>query len=174
MFGTPHYMSPEQCAGTAVDHRTDIYAVGVILYELATGQVPFDADNLMGILTKHLYENPIPPHELPPPVNVEPALEAVILKCLAKKPEQRYQSMAELAADLDAVENGLTPKAVVDQVQRSTLAQPDLARSSMRPDASRVRDGSARQRRDPGPQVAHADRDRRSGRAGRRHRGRFS
>jgi serine/threonine-protein kinase len=121
VFGTPHYMSPEQCAGTAVDHRTDIYAVGVILYELATGQVPFDADNLMGILTKHLYENPIPPHELPPPVNVEPALEAVILKCLAKKPEQRYQSMAELAADLDAVENGMTPKAVVDQVQRSTL-----------------------------------------------------
>ena len=85
MFGTPHYMSPEQCAGTTVDHRTDIYALGVILYEMATGQVPFDADNLMGILTKHLYEKPIPPHELPPPVNVPPALEAVILKCLAKK-----------------------------------------------------------------------------------------
>jgi tRNA A-37 threonylcarbamoyl transferase component Bud32 len=130
VFGTPHYMSPEQCAGTHVDHRTDIYAVGVILYELATGQVPFDADNLMGILTKHLYENPIPPHELPPPVNVAPALEAVILKCLAKKPEQRYQSMAELSADLDAVEHGLTPKAVVDQVQRTTLASqtsPELA-----------------------------------------------
>jgi serine/threonine-protein kinase len=122
VFGTPHYMSPEQCAGTAVDHRTDIYAVGVILYEMATGQVPFDADNLMGILTKHLYENPIPPHELPPPVNVPPALEAVILKALAKKPELRYQTMTELVADLEAVDQGLTPKAVVDQVHRNTLA----------------------------------------------------
>jgi eukaryotic-like serine/threonine-protein kinase len=119
VFGTPHYMSPEQCAGTAVDHRTDIYAIGVILYEMATGSVPFDADNLMGILTKHLYENPIPPHELPPPVNVPPALEAVILKCLAKKPEQRYQSMSELLGDLEAVESGLTPQAVMDQVTRT-------------------------------------------------------
>jgi tRNA A-37 threonylcarbamoyl transferase component Bud32 len=121
VFGTPHYMSPEQCAGTAVDHRTDIYAVGVMLYEMATGKVPFDADHLMGILTKHLYENPIPPHELPPPVNVPPAMEAVILKCLAKKPEQRYSSMSELLDDLEALERGLTPKAVVDQVERSTL-----------------------------------------------------
>ncbi|MFI5306253.1 MAG: serine/threonine protein kinase [Polyangiales bacterium] len=122
VFGTPHYMSPEQCAGTNVDHRTDIYAVGVMLYEMATGKVPFDADHLMGILTKHLYENPIPPHELPPPVNVPPALEAVILKCLAKKPELRYSSMGELLEDVEAMERGRTPKAVVDQVQRSTLS----------------------------------------------------
>jgi serine/threonine-protein kinase len=117
VFGTPHYMSPEQCAGTNVDHRTDIYAVGVILYEMACGKVPFDADNLMGILTKHLYENPIPPHELPPPVDVPPALEAVILKCLQKKSDQRYQSMAELSADLEAIERGLTPRAVIDKVE---------------------------------------------------------
>jgi eukaryotic-like serine/threonine-protein kinase len=134
VFGTPHYMSPEQCAGTGVDHRTDLYAVGVMLYEMATGAVPFDADNLMGILTKHLYENPIPPHELPPPVNVPPALEAVILKCLTKKAEQRYQTMAELLDDLEAVEVGLTPKAVVDQVERNTHAGqsttgPDLTAS---------------------------------------------
>jgi serine/threonine-protein kinase len=122
VFGTPHYMSPEQCAGTAVDHRTDIYAVGIMLYELATGKVPFDADNLMGILTKHLYENPIPPHELPPPVNVPSALEAVIMQCLAKKPEQRYASMSDLLADLDAIKAGLTPQAVVDQVARNTHA----------------------------------------------------
>ena len=120
VFGTPHYMSPEQCAGTNVDHRTDLYAVGVMMYEMATGKVPFDADNLMGILTKHLYENPIPPHELPPPVDVTPALEAVILKCLSKKADQRYQSMGELQDDLEAVEAGLTPKAVVDHVQRAT------------------------------------------------------
>jgi serine/threonine-protein kinase len=122
VFGTPHYMSPEQCAGTAVDHRTDIYAVGVMLYEMATGAVPFDADNLMGILTKHLYENPIPPHQLPPPVDVSPAMEAVIMKCLSKKPELRYQNMAELLEDLEAIEAGMTPKAVVDRVERNTHA----------------------------------------------------
>ncbi|HEX7479789.1 MAG TPA: serine/threonine-protein kinase [Polyangiales bacterium] len=126
VFGTPHYMSPEQCAGTNVDHRTDIYAVGVILYEMATGKVPFDADNLMGILTKHLYENPIAPHDLPPPVDVPPALEAVILKCLQKKADVRYQTMAELAADLEAIEHGLTPKAVMERVDRAAGGQATL------------------------------------------------
>lgn len=118
VFGTPHYMSPEQCAGTNVDHRTDIYALGVILYELATGRVPFDADNLMGILTKHLYENPLPPREFDPPINVPPALEAVIMKALSKKREARYQSMAEMASDLDAIAKGSTPKAVIESVDR--------------------------------------------------------
>jgi serine/threonine-protein kinase len=126
VFGTPHYMSPEQCAGTNVDHRTDIYAVGVILYEMATGKVPFDADNLMGILTKHLYETPIAPHELAPPVDVAPAMEAVILKCLQKKPEHRYQSMAELADDLDAMQRGLTPRAVVEKVDRAATGPQTL------------------------------------------------
>jgi len=120
VFGTPHYMSPEQCAGTTVDQRTDVYALGVILYEMATGQVPFDADNLMGILTKHLYENPVPPREFEPPIDVPPALEAVIMKALAKKPENRYQSMAEMAADLDAVLVGTPPKAVAEAVDRAT------------------------------------------------------
>jgi serine/threonine-protein kinase len=120
VFGTPHYMSPEQCAGTNVDQRTDIYAVGVMLYEMACNKVPFDADNLMGILTKHLYENPIAPHELAPAVDVPPALEAVILKCLQKKPEARYQTMAELSADLDAIERGQAPRAVIDKVERAT------------------------------------------------------
>lgn len=120
VFGTPHYMSPEQCAGAAVDRRTDVYAIGVILYEMASGRVPFDADNLMGILTQHMYQKPIPPHELPPPVAVDPGLEAIILKCLAKKAEQRYQSMAELAEDLERLNVGATPGAVMEAVDRQS------------------------------------------------------
>jgi len=120
VFGTPHYMSPEQCAGTNVDQRTDIYALGVILYEMVSGRVPFDADNLMGILTKHLYENPIPPRELPPPTDVPPALESVIMKALEKKPELRYQTMGEMRADLERVEQGITPQAVRDAVDRAS------------------------------------------------------
>jgi serine/threonine-protein kinase len=120
VFGTPHYMSPEQCAGTQVDKRTDVYALGVIMYEMASSRVPFDADNLMGILTKHLYEEPVRPHELPPPVDVPPELESVIMKCLAKKADIRYQSMQEVLSDLEAVEQGLTPTAVADEVRRNT------------------------------------------------------
>ncbi len=116
VFGTPHYMSPEQCAGREVDHRTDIYALGVMLYEMSCGKVPFDADNLMGVLTKHVYEQPIAPRDLPPPVAVPPGLEAVILKCLAKQAGDRYQSMAELRADLAKVHSGSTPDAVMQSM----------------------------------------------------------
>jgi predicted Ser/Thr protein kinase len=124
VFGTPHYMSPEQCAGASVDQRTDIYAVGVMLYEMVCGKVPFDADNLMGILTKHLYENPVAPHDLAPPADCPPALEAIVMKCLQKKPEQRYQSMAELAADLEAVERGQTPRATAEGFGRAAPTGP--------------------------------------------------
>ncbi|MBZ0120880.1 MAG: serine/threonine protein kinase, partial [Sandaracinaceae bacterium] len=121
VFGTPHYMSPEQCAGREVDHRTDIYALGVMLYEAACGQVPFDSDSLMGILTKHVYEQPIPPRELPPPIAVPPGLEAVILRCLTKTAEQRYQSMRELHSDLVRIENGSTPDGIPPSIaMRST------------------------------------------------------
>ncbi|MCA9585997.1 MAG: protein kinase [Myxococcales bacterium] len=119
VFGTPHYMSPEQAAGLAVDHRTDIYALGVMLYEAVSGRVPFDADNFMGILTQHMYKVPIPPRALVPlPQDIPPGVEAVVMKCLAKKSEERYQSMDALIADFDKLSQGMVPDALPEALSR--------------------------------------------------------
>lgn len=97
ILGTPYYMSPEQARAEAVDHRTDIYALGVMMYRAFTGKLPFVADSAIGVLTAHLTETP----ELPSKVSdVDVPTERIILRCLEKKKEARFQSMAEVAAAL--------------------------------------------------------------------------
>ena len=120
VFGTPHYMSPEQAAGATVTHGTDIYSLGVMLYEMAAGKVPFDAENFMGIMTMHMYKAPVPMRALvPAPQEIPPGLDAVVLKCLSKKAEQRYASMDALVDDLEKLEKGQLPDAVNEMMARS-------------------------------------------------------
>ncbi|MEZ4373717.1 MAG: serine/threonine-protein kinase [Polyangiaceae bacterium] len=108
IFGTPHYMSPEQASGADVDAQSDVYSLGILLYEMATGEVPFDSDNPMGLLTQHMFTPPPPPSRFNP--EISPGLEAVILKCLAKEPEHRFGSMPALGLELEFLAKGVDPQ----------------------------------------------------------------
>ncbi|HEU5452305.1 MAG TPA: protein kinase [Terriglobales bacterium] len=100
VLGTPNYMAPEQVRGKPLDGRSDLFGVGVILYELITGERPFTGENVTTIVYKIVHENPIPPRDLD--VTIHPGLSAVVLKALEKAPESRYQSGAELAKALQS------------------------------------------------------------------------
>jgi serine/threonine-protein kinase len=126
LVGTPEYMSPEQAEGTGVDHRTDLYALGIVLYQMLVGRVPFRGTTPHATLHAVIYEAPPPPRQLNP--NVAPALEAVVLKAVSKQPERRFQSGAELVAELEAVVSGRAPEAVTPAVAQ-TRAVPAPRRS---------------------------------------------
>jgi len=106
IFGTPEYMSPEQAAGRSADLRVDIYAVGVILYEMFTGAVPFSGESFMAILSAHLTQ-PVPPmRSWTPDLDISDELEAAVLKALAKNPDERFPSMSEFAQALQQSPEG--------------------------------------------------------------------
>ena len=106
IFGTPEYMSPEQAHGHELDHRVDIYALGVILYEMVTGRVPFMGDSFMGVLTKHMFDPPTPIEDVSADVICPPELDAVIFRALAKDRDQRFQTMREFELALEAAIRG--------------------------------------------------------------------
>jgi eukaryotic-like serine/threonine-protein kinase len=107
VLGTAKYMSPEQATGEPVGPASDLYSLGVVLYEMLTGEVPFDADSEVGVAMKHINEPPRPPREKNPAV--PEGLEAVVMKLLRKRPEDRHPGAAELVADLQRLEEGLPP-----------------------------------------------------------------
>lgn len=99
LLGTVAFMAPEQARGGQIDARTDIYALGVVMYQMMTGQVPFNGTNPFMVLERHVNEAPRPPRQLN--TNIPPEAEALILRCLAKSPDHRYSSMGELLEALE-------------------------------------------------------------------------
>ena len=97
--GTPRYFSPEQARGEAPDQRSDIYSMGIILYEMTTGKPPFKADTAESYIREHISAKPAPPSKANPAI--PPACEKIILRCLEKKKEDRYQTVEELLRDLE-------------------------------------------------------------------------
>jgi serine/threonine-protein kinase len=111
IFGTPEYMSPEQAAGQELDHRVDVYALGIILFECLAGRVPFEGDTFMGVLTQHLFSELPAIEELNADARVSPELELVIRKALAKDPDDRYQDTEELAEAITCALDGRLSRA---------------------------------------------------------------
>ena len=104
IVGTAQYLSPEQARGKPVDQRSDLYSLGIVLYEMLTGKVPFTGDAAVEIAMKHLSAIPDPPSKLRPEISHD--LDAVVMRALAKDPDQRYSSAEEMDADLARVARG--------------------------------------------------------------------
>ena len=111
IFGTPEYMAPEQAGGRNADLRVDVYALGIIMYEMFTGAVPFTGDTFVGVLARHL--NDPPPHMVTvcPDLRISPELQTVIMQALSKDPAQRHASMHEFAQAILATPEGLGSRA---------------------------------------------------------------
>jgi serine/threonine-protein kinase len=97
VFGTPEYMAPEQAEGVHIDHRADIYATGIIFYKMLTGKVPFTGSSFLEIISKHVGEEPPRMSKVNPELAIPRELEQVVLKALAKRPEDRFENMARFA-----------------------------------------------------------------------------
>lgn len=150
VIGTAQYLSPEQARGDTVDSRSDVYSLGCVLYEILTGEPPFIGDSPVAVAYQHVREDPTPPsqrHE-----GISPELDAVVLKALAKNPDNRYQTAAEMRADLVRVHSGEAPdapKVLTDADRRSIMTAPQ------HPDRTPATEQFA-----PPPPPSYTDRDR--------------
>ena len=152
IVGTAQYLSPEQARGAPVDPRSDLYSLGIVLYEMLTGKVPFTGDTPVEIAMKHLSQVPEPPSKLRPEVPHD--LDAVVMRALAKDPDQRYGSAEEMDADLARVARGVAVSRETEDAMTQVLSgagdrgrADDGARGRGRSRRRRSRRPTARRRR---------------------------
>jgi serine/threonine protein kinase len=116
VMGTPHYMSPEQCLGEEIDNRSDLYSLGVVMYQMLTGSLPFNSSTSTAVVMQHV--NKEPPSLRSINLSISPAVEAVVLRALAKRREDRPQSADALARELGAAVNAIAPQPIAAPVPR--------------------------------------------------------
>ncbi len=152
VLGTAHYVSPEQAQGRDLTPASDLYSLGVVLYELATGRVPFDADTPVAVALKQVNEEPVPPSKINP--SIPRSLEAVIMRAMAKNPADRYASAVEMGRDLSRVASGRTIESAMNDSRDmdTTTVMPKIGSDGERVGPPRVR--AVPRRRNPWPWVA--------------------
>src|ERR671918_1622258 len=138
IMGTAQYLSPEQARGAPVTASSDLYSVGIVLYEMLTGRVPFTGDSAIEIAMKHLNDWPKPPSKLRPEIPEE--IDHIVLRALAKAPEDRYQSAEEFIEDLERVEAGLPVSPETSEAATALLTVAPIGASTevLSGDATRV------------------------------------
>jgi predicted Ser/Thr protein kinase len=154
IVGTPDYVSPEQALGEVIDHRSDIYSLGIVLYQMCTNDLPYHAETPMAVMVKHIHE-PLPmPRSITP--DLPETVEMVILRALAKDPTARFSSCGQMAAALNKAISGVAPEvaAAAPQVAgagstapgatRASAATPPMISAQTRPDAATSSDSTAR------------------------------
>jgi len=122
IVGTAQYLSPEQARGTTVDQRSDLYSLGIMLYELLTGTLPFNGDTPVEIAMKHLSQTPVPPSQLRPELPHD--VDLVLTRALAKDPDDRYQSAEEMDADLERLARGAAVSAETEESATQIIRAP--------------------------------------------------
>ncbi|MDX6379534.1 MAG: eukaryotic-like serine/threonine-protein kinase, partial [Rubrobacteraceae bacterium] len=144
ILGTAHYISPEQAMGELVGFPSDLYSLGVVLYEMLTGTLPYDAETSIGIAMKHVNGHLVPPRELNP--EIPKGINAITTQLLAKNPNERYADASELIKDLERVLEGLEPAAVSTTRTMSRVVPAGMAHTHAMPGAPVANRDKRRQR----------------------------